>query len=377
MKTIRLLCVAFLFVLAIPGYAEDEASKNSIREVQQVLSQCGFNPGPIDGAWGKRTTEAATAFVRAHGGNPSNDKVMLMAQVDGERGTDAGPCPPAETTTQVSNESRPADEAGSVEADQGQEVETGGSNVDIESVSKKIQQFKRIAGGLIYDAGNNYHLEIVVLKDRIVEQIYRDGVKIEINSTIMFSELERAYIKGSRNTGYNLYVDLIENATKYSRGGLSGFYFSGGLSGFYFNDYDHTESAAIALDEVAEIYRENRINPSQPAKCYKWVSLGTFHLGTWVNGNGRKTSGLNAGSDTRLWDDEELAEEYQVSREQCVSSANGALDNAISAMVIIGRKAVEVDNEKKRIKDFYQNNLDKCQAGFKRRFKKYENKFCD
>ncbi len=138
------------------------------------------------------------------------------------------------------------------------------------------------------------------------------------------------------------------------------------------------EKAINALNNLIAHYNGGGdTETGQPAMCYKWASLGYFHLGTWVNGNGRETSALNAGSDTRLWDDEELAEEYQASREQCVSSANGALDNAISAMFIIGRQAVDVDNEKRRIRDFYQANLNKCQAEFKRRFKKYENKFCE
>ena len=68
--------------------AKQRESKH-ISEIQQVLNQCGFNPGPIDGTWGNRTAKAAREFIRAHGLHPSNKRVVLMAQVDGK----AGICP--------------------------------------------------------------------------------------------------------------------------------------------------------------------------------------------------------------------------------------------------------------------------------------------
>ncbi len=380
-----ILTMAAFLSLAMPGHAEDEAIKNNIREIQQVLNDCGFNAGPSDGIWGNRTTKAAQAFAQAHGWATFNDQSLLMAQVDAKRvGDNTDPCPSEETTTQASDESEPAGEAGSVteeagsgEADQAEENETGGGA----NTSKEIEQFKRIVEGLIYDAGDNNYIEIQVFEDKVVEQVYVDGEKSEPDGTrlsrtqrcercgqFIFSELERAYIQGSRDIGYNLHIDLIENATEYSPG----------LTGEYFNDYDHTESGAIALDEVARIYRENRTNPNPSTKCYEWVSLGTFHLGTWKNGNGRETSGLPANAnDTKIWDDDELFKDYQAAREDCVFSANHAMDSAIDAMVLIGRQATDVDNEKKRIRSFYKANLDKCQSEFDRRFRKYQNKFCE
>ena len=82
----------------------------NVRDIQAMLSECGFKPGPADGLWGRKTTAAATAFVKAHGGSPSSDRTTLLAQVDGNRVGDAGPCPRSEPA-----ESEPA---------QGRDVQT-------------------------------------------------------------------------------------------------------------------------------------------------------------------------------------------------------------------------------------------------------------
>ena len=82
----------------------------NVRDIQAMLSDCGFKPGPADGLWGRKTTAAAAAFVKAHGGSPSSDRTILLAQVDGNRIGDAGPCPRSEPA-----ESEPA---------QGRDVQT-------------------------------------------------------------------------------------------------------------------------------------------------------------------------------------------------------------------------------------------------------------
>ena len=82
----------------------------NVRDIQAMLSDCGFKPGPADGLWGRKTTAAAAAFVKAHGGSPSSDRTILLAQVDGNRVGDAGPCPRSEPA-----ESEPA---------QGRDVQT-------------------------------------------------------------------------------------------------------------------------------------------------------------------------------------------------------------------------------------------------------------
>ena len=128
-RRLAILTMATFLLLAMPGHAEDEAAKNNIREIQQVLNKCGFNAGPSDGIWGNRTTKAAQAFAKAHGYATFNDQSLLMAQVDANRLKGNDPCPP-EGTEQASDESEPAGEAGSVtaeagsvEADQAEEVE--------------------------------------------------------------------------------------------------------------------------------------------------------------------------------------------------------------------------------------------------------------
>ena len=44
------------------------AAPSDVREVQGLLKELGFDPGPVDGVWGSRTTEAWKAFAREAGG---------------------------------------------------------------------------------------------------------------------------------------------------------------------------------------------------------------------------------------------------------------------------------------------------------------------
>ena len=68
--------------------------RDDIRSMQQVLAECGFQPGPADGIWGDRTERAATSFVRAHGGEPAyGDRGRLAEQVGSYLKGDAVPCP--------------------------------------------------------------------------------------------------------------------------------------------------------------------------------------------------------------------------------------------------------------------------------------------
>ena len=147
--------------------------------------------------------------------------------------------------------------------------------------------------------------------------------------------------------------------------------------GLFDGNLQAAENAVKAVSNLIAHYDGSGNTTGQPVKCYNWVNLGTFNLGKWRNGNGRETSGLPAGSGIKIWDDEELLKDYKAARQQCVSSANGAMDSAVSAMVLIGRQASDVDNEKKRIRSFYRANLGKCQSEFHRRYRKYQNKFCE
>ena len=44
------------------------ATPSDVREVQGLLKELGYDPGPVDGVWGSRTTEAWKAFAREAGG---------------------------------------------------------------------------------------------------------------------------------------------------------------------------------------------------------------------------------------------------------------------------------------------------------------------
>ncbi len=75
-------------------HSSDTAAAESIRQLQAVLNGCGFDAGPEDGIWGRRTRSAAEQYIRAHGEpRPAADANTLMIQADSYRVGDAGPCP--------------------------------------------------------------------------------------------------------------------------------------------------------------------------------------------------------------------------------------------------------------------------------------------
>ena len=96
-KLITKTLATFLLLISVltSGLLYGDVEKDNIRAVQQVLKDCGFNPGPVDGIWGNKTTAAAKSFVQAHGGSPgAANHVILMVKVDAYRVGDSGPCPP-------------------------------------------------------------------------------------------------------------------------------------------------------------------------------------------------------------------------------------------------------------------------------------------
>lgn len=42
-------------------------TRKELRKLQQALKEKGFNPGPLDGIWGKRTADAVVAFKKSVG----------------------------------------------------------------------------------------------------------------------------------------------------------------------------------------------------------------------------------------------------------------------------------------------------------------------
>ena len=89
-KAIVATAAAIIMMFVAQAHAQDEV----VREIQAMLAECGFGPGPADGFWGQKTTASAAAYVTAHGGSPTQgDASTLMAQVDGYRNSAQGPCP--------------------------------------------------------------------------------------------------------------------------------------------------------------------------------------------------------------------------------------------------------------------------------------------
>jgi hypothetical protein len=60
--------VAMVLAAASPAVAGDPPTpEQEVQIVQSALDLLGHDPGPIDGVWGARTTEAAAAFAAASG----------------------------------------------------------------------------------------------------------------------------------------------------------------------------------------------------------------------------------------------------------------------------------------------------------------------
>ncbi len=68
-----LLATALAGMIAIPAAVAEQTSgagiqsPEHVRDVQQALSQKGFNPGEIDGVWGNRTISAVREFQKQQG----------------------------------------------------------------------------------------------------------------------------------------------------------------------------------------------------------------------------------------------------------------------------------------------------------------------
>ena len=383
----------------------DEVDKQNTREVQQVLKDCGFNPGSVDGTWGDKTHAAAKAYVRAHGGSPNTDGYSILVEKMLRYNVgDANLCPPA-GSNQAASESRPTEEAGSVEADQAEESEVGGG-VDEEKLIAEVRRTmerSRTYTDTNYNGTNQnvyYKGSIEISDDAIRLFVSTDKQEWSVFAHANDSSDERSHEMKLSDIGEviaddyglqlkcrkdrecvhfeligtgiqrpNIYIveDSIEKHTS--------MYLSQWLEEFLW-DKDEVEHFANVLNNLIAYYDQDTAT-RQPAKCYNWVNLGRFHLGTWKNSYGRETGSLSAGLSSKIWNDGELRDNYETIRNNhCVSGANNAMDSAISAMVLVGRQAADVEAERKRIKTFYQTSLDKCQAYFDSKYRKYEGKFC-
>jgi len=60
------------------------ATPGEVREVQTLLTELGYDPGPVDGVWGSRTTEAWKTFARQAGGLALALAVALVGELAGD-----------------------------------------------------------------------------------------------------------------------------------------------------------------------------------------------------------------------------------------------------------------------------------------------------
>ncbi len=403
------------FVFA-PGLSYGDVSKENIRAVQQVLKGCGFNPGALDGIWGNKTTAAAKSYLRAHGSKPSDEGYnYLMAQVDFYRVGDDGPCPPARSNQAAESESGPADKAGSVEPDQAEESEVGGEGAAYAELTElldgkktdpdrdrygdplaELQIVEEDKSLLIREqqicngGGCIWHFPLSELKAIYLEELDRGPEGASVFGFLCRDETECGQLADYGPGERDAFDDKIHyEAVASGRESVKSYTWEDrNTTGWdivhYYHNERHGHKPMFTREEEKRIVAaldkfHKNINQStgQSAKCYNWVNLGTFHLGTWVNGNGHRTESLTAGLSTKIWNDDELWDDYQTIRKHCVDSANFAMDSAVSAMVVVGRKAKDVEDEKIRIRNFYKANLDMCQAEFDKRYDKYANKFCN
>ena len=424
-------CIALSLSLATTAQPDD-AGKRGIRDVQQVLKDCGFSPGPIDGVWGNQTTTAAKSFLQAHGEpSASENTTILMTQVDSYRIGDDGPCPDkvADVADQIQEEAgkpgKPVDAVVDV-TDQAQEGEVKDNKTELIAEVKRTME-----RSMNYTSAQRYYgkrckgefpvhvkAEIKILEDRIrysfssddsamLECVRRDGVSTDIVATtseeIKFIDIGSVFADPENSWG-GLRITCRQkknenethrctSSTRHRTTGESKTYEVPHLSipwradqlKIWANPFDqktahnNAKAAAAALENLIAYYDNNgnQSTGQPPSKCYEWVSLGEFNIGKWINSNGRETGSLPVGSDRKFYDRDELETDYKDYHSNCKSSAESALDNAINAMILVGRYTDDIEDERKRIRAFYQGNLDKCQAHFKGLWEKYEGKFCE
>jgi len=81
-----------MFALMSAAASAGFHNREEIREIQQMLMQCGFDPGPVDGRWGQMTARAAAQYIRGHGGTVrSGGEVSLIMQVQNFVVSEDGP----------------------------------------------------------------------------------------------------------------------------------------------------------------------------------------------------------------------------------------------------------------------------------------------
>lgn len=418
-----------LLLFASMGSHADTAEQESVRGVQGMLKECGFNPGPIDGLWGNRTAKAAKDYIRAHGGSPQSEKNLIVAQVDGYRAGDDGPCPNPAKAAQEDDSPLAIDEDAlgfqlvpTTQGDQegvgednlpgdvafAQEKEQTSHDVLIAEISAELngKHFEYFLG---YDGeGGTFQGKIEVSGENITKYMRRykkyepsdafgeltavppsEFIWTEsVNISDIVSANSVPYPEGLK-PGVYLKLSCSEDAENCVEFDVKGTYPDFHVVGFpvrseseNFMRPDITFDDFRGIDVNAIVASFDKLNAGggttvKPARCYEWADLGSITPGAWVNGDGRRTKAMRAGGDGKAYGDEKLREHYEKAHRECRVHAESALESAVRAMVIVGRYAVDVDNDKKAMRDYFQSRSSHCQAEFKSRYGKYANRFCE
>ena len=84
-----LITATLLLLLSIKPLFAGVAKGVYVREVQTILTELCFNPGPIDGVWGKKTEKAAeeffTKYFKIYGGYFGHVQLKML-QASGRSG---------------------------------------------------------------------------------------------------------------------------------------------------------------------------------------------------------------------------------------------------------------------------------------------------
>ena len=82
-----LITTTLLLLLSLKPLFAGVAKGVDVKEVQTILTELCFNPGPIDGVWGKKTEKAAEAFFfkyfKKYSGHFGKGEMILLKSYEG------------------------------------------------------------------------------------------------------------------------------------------------------------------------------------------------------------------------------------------------------------------------------------------------------
>ncbi|MCY3875144.1 MAG: hypothetical protein OXF88_12735 [Rhodobacteraceae bacterium] len=342
-------------------------AQDGVKDIQAMLAECGFNPGPADGLWGAKTAKAAADYVRAHGGPPgSHDETALMAQVAKHMPT----CPQTTTATNTSS--------GSLEITGGTPEHAKSRREPLDGERKQlISQIANDLDGKRYEKRHDddfFRVEYAVQDHQLaidLEGTYLEGqyfcLNLErIHGASSFSDDEDGVEVDCRDC-----ITMNCDINRVSLGNSIQVLFTSGTG-------VNPSGLANTLNRLASLNTDQ-----STLQCYERAHLGTIPTGAWRNSQGRIT-GIDAieigpprGSPGEASNREELATHYQAAVHQCVVFNEHVMRDAHQNMVTAGRHVSDVENEKRRIRDYFQSQAQECQAEFMRRFEHFEPRMCD